>query len=159
MMKGLRETVASRWQQLSARDRRALTILGGVAMPVLFFGLLYLPTWQRFQQADVEYLQSVSFHQSLMQHGPRLMMERLGSTSANQLSEKVQGFAQTYALSVLRIEANGDTVRVNLNANSMRATVQFLEACRLAGIAQDEVVIKSSADGVYAVKVRLSLRS
>lgn len=152
------QPLLDRWYQLAERDRRALSWMAWVGVPVLFVSQLLLPAWQGYATAEQHYQQALSLRSQLLQLGPQLAQAPTATTSANELSGKVQGFADNYALTILRMETDGKTVRLNMNASSVQSTIRFLEACRLAGMQQDELVITPNESGVYAVRLRLSVR-
>lgn len=152
------QPLLDRWYQLAERDRRALSWMAWVGVPVLFVSQLLLPAWQGYATAEQHYQQALNLRSQLLQLGPQLAQAPTATTSANELSGKVQGFADNYALTILRMETDGKTVRLNMNASSVQSTIRFLEACRLAGMQQDELVITPNESGVYAVRLRLSVR-
>ena len=86
-----RLALSNAWQQRSAADRRALTLLAAVAVPVILIWGLWLPTQAAQQAAVLENEQAQSLLNDIRQSAPQLNgLSGVSKVAASALPQRVQ---------------------------------------------------------------------
>lgn len=146
------------WQGLAERDRRALSLLLLIGLPVLLIWGLLLPAKTARQEAQTARDEAVALRAWIRQEGPNLQGMGGGARiSPAELPQRVQALATAQALSVERLESDPSGVRLALGNTRMGTLAGFLQLCRAQGIRVLEAqIIRGSGEGSQ-VRLRLGV--
>ncbi|MCK7592783.1 type II secretion system protein GspM [Pseudomarimonas salicorniae] len=150
------------WQGLAERERRLVRFGAGLALLMLWFGLLFAPAreardqWrQRAESADaaLRWMQAAASQLSARPAAPAALDDR------RSLLARVDEGARSAGLgtSLLRVEplANG-RVRIQLQAAPFDQTMDWLQPLRAQGVQVEELSVQRST-GVGLVDARITL--
>jgi general secretion pathway protein M len=150
------------WEGLADRERRLLLVGVGLALLMLWFGLLFAPlresrdTWrQRAEAADgaLRWMQAAAAELARRPAAPALVADRRSLLARVDEGARTAGLGST----LLRVEpvANG-RVRVQLQAAPFDQTMDWLQPLRAQGVQVEELSLQRST-GVGLVDARLTL--
>tara|TARA_R110001592_G_scaffold7505_3_gene41961 strand:+ start:664 stop:1155 length:492 start_codon:yes stop_codon:yes gene_type:complete len=145
------------WQGMPEKDRRALSLLAVILLPVIVIWGGIMPAKQALNSAQLERQEAVSLASAIRNEGPRLRGGSSERVPANELAQRVQALAASQTITLARLESDPSGVRVAMNNASVIQLTLFLQQCRAQGISVKEVVINPGADGASQVRVRLSV--
>ncbi|REH36836.1 type II secretory pathway component PulM [Paraperlucidibaca baekdonensis] len=145
------------WQGMPAKDRRALSWLAVIIIPVAVIWGGILPAKQALESAAVARHEAVSLAATIRRDGPRLRGGSSARVPANELAQRVQALAASQTIALDRLESDPAGVRIAINNASVTQLTLFLQQCRAQGISVKEVVINRGSDNSSQVRVRLSV--
>lgn len=148
-----------RWQQLPARDRLALTVLGAFFALLLFYAFIWLPLDRRLDAASSRYRQEREFLAYLQAQAPALhrsTKDEHPSLSPEQLQGEITSTAQQRGLVLERLDSEGnDRLLISLAHAPFENMIQWLKELEKKGVALLEVNLERS--GVGRVDARLTV--
>lgn len=147
------------WQQRSAADRRALTLLAAVAVPVVLIWGLWLPTQNARQAATLENEQAQSLLNDIRQSSPQLNgLSGVSKVAASALPQRVQLLASNAGLAMERMESDPAGVRLAMNNVRLSTLMSFFQQCRGQGIRVLEAQItRDASNNTNQVRLRLGV--
>lgn len=151
-----RASLLASWQGLGEKDRRALTLLAAIGIPLLLIAGLWLPAKQARQQAEAERDSAQALVSWIRREAPRLQGMSTARISPAELPQRVQTLATAQSLTLERLEADPAGLRVAINNARLTSVVAFLQLCRNQGIKVLEAQIVRDAAGT-GNQVRLRL--
>lgn len=159
MFDAQRLALGNAWQQRSAADRRALTLLATVAIPVILIWGLWLPTQAARQAAVLEHDQAQRLLDDIRQHAPQLNgLSGVSKVAASALPQRVQLLANNAGLAVERIESDPAGVRLAMNNARLSTLMSFFQQCRSQGIRVLEAQItRDAGNNTNQVRLRLGV--
>ncbi|MES3040998.1 MAG: type II secretion system protein GspM [Pseudomonadota bacterium] len=154
-----RLALSNAWQQRSAADRRALTLLAAVAVPVILVWGLWLPTQAARQAAVLENEQAQSLLNDIRQSAPQLSgLSGASKVAASALPQRVQLLASNAGLAMERMESDPAGVRVAMNNVRLSTLMSFFQQCRSQGIRVLEAQItRDASNNTNQVRLRLGV--
>lgn len=153
----VRAHLSNYWQGLGDKDRRALTLLAVIGIPLLLIAGLLLPAQQARQQAEAERDSAQALVSWIRDEAPRLQGMSSSRVSPAELPTRVQALAAAQSLTLERLEADPAGLRVAINNARLTSVVTFLQLCRSQGIKVIEAQIVRDAGGSgNQVRLRLS---
>lgn len=145
------------WQGLSDKDRRTLSLLALVGIPLLLIGGLLLPAQHAREQALAERDGAVRLVGWIRQEAPRLQLSSAARISPAELPQRVQALAGAQGLSFDRLETDPGGLRVAINNARLTSLTSFLQLCRNQGIKVLEAQIIRDGGGGNQVRLRLGV--
>lgn len=154
-----RLALSNAWQQRSAADRRALTLLAAVAVPVILVWGLWLPTQAARQAAVLENEQAQSLLNDIRQSAPQLNgLSGVSKVAASALPQRVQLLASNAGLAMERMESDPTGVRVAMNNVRLSTLMSFFQQCRSQGIRVLEAQItRDASNNTNQIRLRLGV--
>lgn len=154
-----RLALSNAWQQRSAADRRALTLLAVVAIPVILIWGLWLPTQAARQAAVLDNDQAQSLRDDIRQHAPQLSgLSGVSKVAASALPQRVQLLASNAGLAMERMESDPAGVRLAMNNVRLSTLMSFFQQCRSQGIRVLEAQItRDASNNTNQVRLRLGV--
>ena len=154
-----RLALSNAWQQRSAADRRALTLLAVIAIPVILIWGLWLPTQAARQAAVLENDQAQSLLDDIRQHAPQLNgLSGISKVAASALPQRVQLLASNAGLAMERMESDPAGVRLAMNNVRLSTLMGFFQQCRSQGIRVLEAQItRDASNNTNQVRLRLGV--
>lgn len=154
-----RLALSNAWQQRSAADRRALTLLAAIAVPVILIWGLWLPTQSARQAAVLEHEQAQSLLNDIRLHAPQLNgLSGISKVAASALPQRVQLLAGNAGLTLERMESDPAGVRLAMNNVRLATLMSFFQQCRSQGIRVLEAQItRDASNNTNQVKLRLGV--
>lgn len=143
------------WQGMPEKDRRALSYLAIVLVPVLVIWGGIVPAKQALSSAQLERQEAVALATSIRNEGPRLRGGSSERVPAQELAQRVQALAASQTITLDKLESDPAGVRIAINGASVTQLTLFLQQCRAQGVKVNEVVITHSGENSQ-VRVRLS---
>lgn len=144
------------WQGLGDKDRRALTLLAVIGIPLLLIAGLLLPAKHARQQAEAERDSALALAAWIRHEAPRMQGMSSARISPAELPQRVQALATAQSLTLERLETDPAGLRVAINNARLTSVVTFLQLCRSQGIKVIEAQIVRDAGGA-GNQVRLRL--
>lgn len=144
------------WQGMPAKDRRALSLLALVLVPVLVIWGGIVPAKQALSSAQLERQAAVMLALTIRNEGPRLRGGSSERVPAKELAQRVQALAAGQTMALDRLESDPTGVRIAINTASVSQLTLFLQQCRAQGISVKEVVINHNGE-TSQIRVRLSV--
>lgn len=159
MFTAQRIALSNAWQQRSAADRRALTLLVAVAVPAVLIWGLWLPTQAARKAAVLENEQAQSLLADIRQHAPQLNgLSGVSKVTASALPQRVQLLASNTGLAMERMESDPAGVRLAMNNVRLSALMSFFQQCRGQGIRVVEAQItRDASNNTNQVRLRLGV--
>jgi len=154
-----RLALSNAWQQRSAADRRALTLLAAVAIPVILVWGLWLPTQAARQAAVLENDQAQSLLDDIRRQAPQLNgLSGVSKVAASALPQRVQLLASNAGLAMERMESDPAGVRLAMNNVRLSTLMSFFQQCRGQGIRVLEAQItRDASNNTNQVRLRLGV--
>lgn len=154
-----RLALSNAWQQRSAADRRALTLLAAIAIPVILIWGLWLPTQAARKAAMLENEQAQSLLADIRQNAPQLNgLSGVSKVAASALPQRVQLLASNAGLAMERMESDPAGVRLAMNNVRLSTLMSFFQQCRGQGIRVLEAQItRDAANNTNQVRLRLGV--
>ncbi len=159
MFTAQRLALSNAWQQRSAADRRALTLLAAVAVPVILIWGLWLPTQTARKAAVLENEQAQSLLNDIRQNAPQLNgLTGVSKVAASALPQRVQLLASNAGLAMERMESDPAGVRLAMNNVRLATLMSFFQQCRGQGIRVLEAQItRDASNNTNQVRLRLGV--
>jgi len=159
MFTAQRLALSNAWQQRSAADRRALTWLAAIAVPVILVWGLWLPTQAARQAAALENEQAQSLLADIRQNAPQLSgLSGVSKVAASALPQRVQLLASNAGLAMERMESDPAGVRLAMNNVRLSALMGFFQQCKSQGIRVLEAQItRDAGNNTNQVRLRLGV--
>lgn len=145
------------WRGMPTKDRRALTLLAAIIIPVTVIWGGLVPAKQVLSSAQLARQEAVTLASTIRNEGPRLRGGSSERIAVNELAQRIQALAAAQTLKLDRLESDPSGVRIALSNASVRQLTLFLQQCRAQGVAVKEVVINQAGAGANTVRVRLSV--
>lgn len=149
----------ARWQAMSARDRLALSLLGGFVVLVLLYLLAWQPVSQKLQQAQSFLQQQRSLHAYMQAHAPqvRSMQGRPQvSLEPARLQGLVTGSAASQGLNVERLDNQGDgRLQVSLQPAEFSRLLRWLVSLEEQGVTVEEAGLERAEQGLVSSRLQL----
>ena len=154
-----RLALSNAWQQRSAADRRALTLLAAVAVPVILIWGLWLPTQAARQAAILDNEQAQNLLSDIRQQAPQLNgLSGVSKVAASALPQRVQLLASNAGLAMERMESDPAGVRLAMNNVRLSTLMGFFQQCRGQGIRVLEAQItRDASNNTNQVRLRLGV--
>ncbi len=150
-------SIGNYWQGLSDKDRRALSLLALIGIPLLLIGGLLLPAMHAREQARAERDDATALAAWIRHDAPRLQGMAGARISPADLPQRVQALATAQGLTPERLEADPAGLRLAISNARLTSLVSFLQLCRSQGIKVVEAQIVRDAGGNgNQVRLRLS---
>jgi general secretion pathway protein M len=150
---------AARWQAMPARDRLALTLLGGFLLLVLLYLLLWRPASQQLEQARGFLQQQRALHAYLQEHAPQVHAARgrpQASIDPARLQGLVTGSAASQGLNVERLDSQGDgSLQVSLQPVEFARLLQWLVSLEEQGVRIEEAGLERTEKGLVSPRLLL----
>lgn len=151
----------ARWHALPARDRLALSLLGGFLLLVLLYLLLWQPASQNLEQARSFLQQQRTLHAYLQEHAPQ-MQTLQGRPQVNvdpaALQGLITGSAAGQGLTIERLDNQGDGgLQVSLQPTDFARLLRWLMSLEAQGVRVEEAGLERAKTGL--VTTRLLLRA
>ena len=159
MFTAQRLALSNAWQQRSAADRRALTLLAAVAVPVILIWGLWLPTQAARQAAILDNEQAQNLLSDIRQQAPQLNgLSGVSKVAASALPQRVQLLASNAGLALERMESDPAGVRLAMNNVRLSTLMGFFQQCRGQGIRVLEAQItRDASNNTNQVRLRLGV--
>jgi type II secretory pathway component PulM len=145
------------WQGMLEKDRRAVSLLAAVLIPVVVIWGAILPSKKSLSSAQLEHQQALALASTIRNEGPRLRGGSNERVPAKELAQRVQALAASQTITLDRLESDPTGVRIAINNASVTQLILFLQKCRAQGISVKEVVINHNGSGASQARVRLSV--
>ncbi|MEL0028145.1 MAG: type II secretion system protein GspM [Perlucidibaca sp.] len=142
------------WQTLGERDRRALTLLTLVGLPLLLIGALMLPAMHARDNARVARDDAAQLVALMRQAGPRIQATGSVRISPAELPQRVQALAAAQGLTLERLESDPAGLRLAISNASLNTVTGFIGQCRSQGIKVIEAQISRDGGG-NQIRLRL----
>ncbi len=146
----MRARVTEGWQGLGDRDRRALTLLLVVFLPLICVFGIWLPADRALVTAREEHAAATALAARIRQHAPALAMAGAASAvslTPDTLPPQLQSLAGINGLAIERMDKDGEGMRLVFASAPAGGVHSFLGACRQQGIRISELQITRLADG------------
>ncbi|MEK6788090.1 MAG: type II secretion system protein GspM [Pseudomonadota bacterium] len=159
MFTAQRLALSNAWQQRSAADRRALTLLAAIAVPVILIWGLWLPTQAARQAAVLENEQAQNLLSDIRQQAPQMNgLSGVSKVAASALPQRVQLLASNAGLALERMESDPAGVRLAMNNVRLSTLMGFFQQCRGQGIRVLEAQItRDASNNTNQVRLRLGV--
>lgn len=159
MFTAQRLALSNAWQQRSAADRRALTLLAAIAVPVILIWGLWLPTQAARQAAVLENEQAQNLLSDIRQQAPQMNgLSGVSKVAASALPQRVQLLASNAGLALERMESDPAGVRLAMNNVRLSTLIGFFQQCRGQGIRVLEAQItRDASNNTNQVRLRLGV--
>ncbi|MEO6699424.1 MAG: type II secretion system protein GspM [Paraperlucidibaca sp.] len=145
------------WQGMPEKDRRALSLLAAILIPVAVIWGGIVPAKHALRSAQLEHQEAITLASTIRNEGPRLRGGSSERVPPKELAQRVQALAASQTITLDRLESDPAGVRIAINSASVTQLTLFLQKCRAQGIAVKEVVINHNGTGASQVRVRLSV--
>ena len=155
------EPLAARWQAwwggLGERDRRALTLMFWVLLPVLLIQGLWLPSRAALANAAQQRDEAQALLTRISTEGPRLPATGPRQPlPVTELPQRLQQLASAQGLVLERLESDPQGVRVAASQMRLSQLSSFLQAVQLQGVKVLEAqVVRNGQAPVYEVRLRM----
>lgn len=149
-VEALRERMDNVWQSLGERDRRALSLLLLVFLPLICVFGIWLPADRAVVSARAEHDAATALAARIRQQAPALAMAGVagnGSLTPDSLPPQLQSLATASGLAIERMDKEGEGMRLVFAAATAASVHSFLGACRQQGVRVSELQILRLADG------------
>ena len=159
MFTAQRLALSNAWPQRSAADRRALTLLAAIAVPVILIWGLWLPTQAARQAAVLENEQAQNLLSDIRQQAPQMNgLSGVSKVAASALPQRVQLLASNAGLALERMESDPAGVRLAMNNVRLSTLMGFFQQCRGQGIRVLEAQItRDASNNTNQVRLRLGV--
>lgn len=148
----------ARLDQLSERDRRALSVLSLLAGVLLLWFALIAPVLEWRAAAAEELASARETYTSLVTKAPRALSgSATATTSTASLNTELRRQANRYGLSIQSFEPDGDALRVRISEGRYSKVVQWLAALSAQGFVTEQLTLEGRNDpGLVSVLAVLS---
>lgn len=159
MFTAQRMALNTAWQKRSAADRRALTLLAAVVLPVTLIWGLWIPTQAAREAAQQENETAQKLLADISQHAPHLSsVSGVSKVAASALPQRVQLLASNTGLVLERMESDPAGVRLAMNNVRLSTLMIFFQQCRGQGIRVLEAQItRDASNNSNQVRLRLGV--
>ncbi|MGE7957932.1 type II secretion system protein GspM [Pseudomonas sp. NPDC089530] len=155
-MNALLSRYSNRWQQLPARDRLALRLLGLFLAATLFWTLLWSPQHQALQQAERQYQEALQLQTDLLKL-PSSSNTRSPQADNRTLAGLITTSTAAADLTIARMDSE-ESGRLNLTlSGSLQALLQWLDEVENQGA--NLVSLQLEVDPQAMVQARLAVES
>jgi len=129
--------VNERWQRLSIREQRLVTILGLFVLAIAAYSLVWQPTRLRLESAERGYHQQRHFEAQLQTAPPPTRPVNRDQPLSLRLSES----ANASGLDVQHMETDNGQIRLTLSGNA-NTLLQWLDRLERDGLTLDNLTLE-----------------
>ena len=152
--------LAARWQAMPARDRLALSLLGGFLLVVLLYLLAWRPVSQNLEQARSFLQQQRALNGYMQAHAPEVQALQ-GRPQVNLDPARLQGLvtasAASQGLNVERLDSQGNGgLQVSLQATEFTRLLRWLVSLEEQGVRVEEAGLERADKGLVTSRLLLS---
>ncbi|MGY2258265.1 type II secretion system protein GspM [Pseudomonas sp. SDO55104_S430] len=137
----------AKWQRMTLRERRMVSILGLFVLSVAAFFLIWQPTQQRLSTAERQYRQQLALAAQLQKAQPR------APQSADQpLSLRISESLATTGLELHQMDTDNDLLRLTLSGEA-RILLSWLDQLEREGVTLQSLTLEKREAALHAQAV------
>ena len=128
--------LTARWQRLTLRERRMVSILGLFVFGVAAFFLIWQPTQQRLATAERQYRQQLALAAQLQQAQPNTLQP-----TDQPLSLRISESLATTGLELHQMDTDNDLLRLTLSGEA-KALLSWLDQLEREGVTLQSLTLE-----------------